>query len=118
MPLTHDILVSIEKDEFLASASIRDFETQLHGRIRRFLESVDRTFAPLVANLTLVLTGGSRDLPMVASLCDQKWSIHGATVKFALAPRVPPEFTRTGVVRPGVSPARRCDRRSLGVHSR
>lgn len=96
VPLTHDIVVAIGKDELLRSTSIRDFETQLHTRIRRFLESIDRTFAPLFASVTLVLTGGSRDLPMIASLAGQQWSIHDAPVRFKLAPRIPREFEKYG----------------------
>ena len=39
VPLTHDVVVSIEESEFLSSSDIRNFETQLHNRIRTFLES-------------------------------------------------------------------------------
>ena len=42
VPLTHDVVVSIEESEFLSSSDIRNFETQLHNRVRTFLESTDR----------------------------------------------------------------------------
>lgn len=94
VPLTHDVVVSIEESEFLSSSDIRNFETQLHNRIRTFLESTAPSFAPLLGNITLVLTGGGRDLPMVASLAKQSWAVHGATVGFQVAHRVPLVFQK------------------------
>ena len=94
--LTSDVTVSITKDDFLQTAGVRDFERQLHSRIRSFLEKVDPTFAPLFKNIALVLTGGGRDLPMVASLASVTWNIHGTPVTFRAMPRVPAEFARYG----------------------
>ena len=41
VPLTHDVVVSIEESEFLSSSDIRNFETQLHSHVKTFLESTD-----------------------------------------------------------------------------
>ena len=78
--------VTIEESEFLSSSDIRNFETQLHSYVRTFLESTDPSVAPLLGTITLVLTGGGRDLPMVASLAQQSWAVHGATTHHSLAP--------------------------------
>jgi molecular chaperone HscA len=94
--LTSDATVSIERDEFVKTAGVRDFERQLHSHIRAFLEKVHPSFAPLFKSIALVLTGGGRDLPMVASLASQSWQIHGSSVAFRLMPRVPVEFGRYG----------------------
>ena len=96
VPLTHDVVVSIEESEFLSSADIRNFETQLHSHVKTFLESTDPSVAPLLGTITLVLTGGGRDLPMVASLAQQSWAVHGATVDFHAAHRVPRAFQQYG----------------------
>jgi hypothetical protein len=94
--LSSDVRVAIERAQFLASAGLRGFEEQLHARVKAFLERVDESFAPLFQNIALVLTGGGRDLPMVASLAESRWIVHGSAVHFRSTPRVPPAFADYG----------------------
>ena len=85
----NDIVVSVARDQFLEIEGVRRFSDQLHENLKVFLAQVDRSWTTQMERVTLVLTGGGCDLPMVRQIATKAWMTHGTVVRFDLAEREP-----------------------------
>ena len=89
--LVNDEEVTLSREEFIESDGVRKFAGRIADTIQRLLEGVHESWAKAAAEkgVTLVLTGGGCDLPMITALTDRKWRLGGRTVPFQVARRVP-----------------------------
>ena len=88
--LVNDETVTLSQQEFTRSEGVRRFADGIAGKIQELLDRVHESWGPAGAQgITLVLTGGGCELPMVKSLGDRQWRLGGCTVTCQLAPRVP-----------------------------
>ena len=89
--LVNDDEVTLSREEFIESDGVRKFAGRIAGTIQGLLEGVHESWAKAAAEngVTLVLTGGGCDLPMITALTDRKWRLGGRTVPFQVARRVP-----------------------------
>ena len=89
--LVNDAEVTLSGDEFVESDGVRKFADGIADKIQRLLEGVDESWAAAAAEkgITLVLTGGGCDLPMITALKDRPWRLGGRAVPFRVARRVP-----------------------------
>jgi hypothetical protein len=78
---THEI-VTLTKDDFIQSKRVRKFVEQLNFRLKKFLNEVDASYAPLVERPVMVISGGSAKLPFLAELRSNIWTVAGTTTKF------------------------------------
>ena len=89
--LVNDEEVTLSREEFIESDGVRKFTGRIADTIQRLLEGVHESWAKAAAEkgVTLVLTGGGCDLPMITALTNRKWRLGGRTVPFQVARRVP-----------------------------
>ena len=89
--LANDDKVSLTKEEFLATDGVARFSTNIRQEISDLLSKVHPSWAKAAKDrgLTLVLTGGGSDLPMVKSLVDDNWRIAGTSVACHRAKTLP-----------------------------
>lgn len=89
--LPTDQTVEIGREDFLALSGVVAFAQNIRNRIRDFLREAHRSWGRVATGkgLTLVLTGGGCDLPMIRELERERWSIGGTEVGCRLAKRVP-----------------------------
>ena len=92
--LVNDETVTLSRDEFVGSPMVRRFADTIAGQIQELLDGIHNSWHKAVGaqGLTLVLTGGGCDLPMITDLKDRQWRIGERPVTCCLAPRVPPEL--------------------------
>lgn len=117
------------REEFLASEAAIAFRDAMCREIEKLLGEVDESFFSVVEgrHLTLVLTGGGCNLPMIRGLKDRRWSIGGTWVRCRLAKDVPDfvterfsaefaaEYPQLAVAMGGAMPWRLDERRMLSV---
>ena len=89
--LVNDEEVTLSREEFIQSDGVRSFEERIADTIKKLLESVDESWEKAAAEkgITLVLTGGGCDLPMITALKDRPWRLRERVVPFRVARRVP-----------------------------
>lgn len=89
--LVNDEKVTLSLQEFIESEWVKNFADRIADTIQELLDGVHPSWGRAVGDkgITLVLTGGGCDLPMITSLKDRRWRLHGHVVPFRLAPRVP-----------------------------
>ena len=89
--LVNDETVTLSREEFIDSDGVRKFSERIAGEIQQLLDEVDESWgrAAGAPGITLVLTGGGCDLPMITGLKDRKWRLGERTVGCRLAPRAP-----------------------------
>lgn len=92
--LASDHIVTLTIDDFLNLPGIAIFEKQICDSIQRLLDGVHSSWEQATAanGITLVLTGGGSQLPMIRSLKDRSWAIGTRRVKCQLAPDLPGEL--------------------------
>lgn len=100
VPLYSGEAVDVSLTEFLALDEVTAFEKSLRKTLVEILESADKEWINWVQanpshNLTIVLTGGGANLPMVRKLAEGTVTAHGKTIPVAAA-RSFPEWLRTG----------------------
>ena len=102
--LVNDDTVTLSREEFIDSEGVRRFADGIAERIQQLLDRVHETWEGAVGShgITLVLTGGGCDLPMITSLKDRQWRLGKRPVTCRLAPRVPPGMSAR--VQPGIHP--------------
>lgn len=88
------IEVEVELEEFLELEAVRKFGQNLRNTMIEILKSVDESWLGWVrANpgryLTVALTGGGAELPMVKELAEGSISIDGAGISLVGAKRFP-----------------------------
>lgn len=127
--LENDEPVELTREEFLASEAAIAFRDAMCREIEKLLGEVDKSFFSVVEGryLTLVLTGGGCNLPMIRGLKDRRWSIGGTWVRCRLAKDVPDfvterfsaefaaEYPQLAVAMGGAMPWRLDERRMLSV---
>ena len=89
--LVNDAEVTLSREEFIESEGVRGFEELIAEKIRKLLEGVHESWGEAAdeKGITLVLTGGGCDLPMITTLKDRSWRLRGHAVPFGVARRVP-----------------------------
>ena len=89
--LVNDEEVTLSREEFVESEGVRRFADGIADKIQRLLEGVHESWAKAAAEkgITLVLTGGGCDLPMITALKDRRWRLGDRAVPFRVARRVP-----------------------------
>ena len=89
--LVNDQTVTLSLEEFIDSYGVRTFSEGIADKIQEILNKVHESWEKAVgpSGITLVLTGGGCDLPMITSLKNRKWRLGRRTVACRLAPRVP-----------------------------
>ena len=89
--LVNDEEVTLSREEFVESAGVRKFADGIADRIQKLLEGVHESCEKAAAErgITLVLTGGGCDLPMITALKDRRWRLGERAVPFQVARRVP-----------------------------
>ena len=89
--LVNDHEVTLSREEFIESEEVRSFEELIADKIQRLLEGVHESWEEAAAEkgITLVLTGGGCDLPMIMALKDRPWRLRERAVPFRVARRVP-----------------------------
>ncbi len=89
--LVDDAEVTLSREEFLESDGVRKFADGIADKIQKLLEGVHESWAEAATEkgITLVLTGGGCDLPMITALKDRRWRLGGRVVRFRVARRVP-----------------------------
>lgn len=92
--LVNDDIVTLTRDEFIDSEGVRKFAERIADEIQELLDGVHETWekAAEAHGITLLLTGGGCDLPMVTSLKDRQWRLGKRVVPCRLAGRVPPRM--------------------------
>jgi hypothetical protein len=94
--------VEVEKDEFLDLPSVRQFENVLKETMQSILESIDNSWlssAPVwsgLPTLTVALTGGGAELPMVKSLANGELEIKDNKIRLQESLRFPSWFEEEG----------------------
>ena len=86
--LVNDATVTLNREEFIDSEGVRRFTEAIADKIQELLAGVDESWGR-ASGLTLVLTGGGCDLPMIAGLQNRDWRIGTRRMTCRLAPRVP-----------------------------
>ena len=89
--LVNDEEVTLSREEFVQSEGVRSFEERIADTIERLLEGVHESWEKAAAEkgITLVLTGGGCDLPMITALKDRPGRLRERGVSFRVARRVP-----------------------------
>ena len=89
--LVNDEKVTLSREEFIESEGVRRFEELIADKIQRLLEGVHESWEKAAAEkgITLLLTGGGCDLPMITALKDRPWRLRERAVPFRVARRVP-----------------------------
>ena len=89
--LVNDEEVTLSREEFVASEGVRRFADGIADKIQKLLEGVHESWEKAAAEkgITLVLTGGGCDLPMITALKDRRWRLGDRPVPFRVARRVP-----------------------------
>ena len=82
--LVNDAEVTLSREEFIESEGVRGFEELIAEKIRKLLEGVHESWGEAAdeKGITLVLTGGGCDLPMITTLKDRSWRLRGHAVPF------------------------------------
>lgn len=86
--LVNDATVTLNREEFIDSEGVRRFTEAIADKIQELLAGVDESWER-ASSLTLVLTGGGCDLPMIAGLQNRDWRIGTRRMTCRLAPRIP-----------------------------
>ena len=88
--LVNDYTVTLMRDEFLKLKGIRKFEERIIKEIQGLLNQVHESWEGAAKDrITLVLTGGGCDLPMIRGLASKSWTLGERTITCRLAPTVP-----------------------------
>ena len=89
--LDNDETVDLTLEQFLGSDAVKSFERTICNAIQTLLDDVHDSWysANRDAGITLVLTGGGCNLPMIQNLKNKRWTIGGRSVKCRLAKEVP-----------------------------
>ena len=89
--LVNDEEVTLNQDEFVESKEVKKFADRIANTIQELLEGVSESWQRAAAGqgVTLVLTGGGCDLPMITALKDRQWRLRKSVVRFRVARRVP-----------------------------
>ena len=88
--LPNDEMVSLTLDEFIGSERVTRFSESIAAKVQDLLDRVHESWRGAAApGLTLVLTGGGCDLPMIKDLAKREWRLAGSAIRARLAPRVP-----------------------------
>ena len=89
--LVNDEEVTLSRVEFVESEGVRRFADGIADKIQTLLEGVHESWEKAAAEkgITLVLTGGGCDLPMITALKDRPWRLGERAVPFRVARRVP-----------------------------
>lgn len=94
--LVNDYTVTLGRDEFLKLEGIRRFEERIASEIQELLNRVHQSWEGATKDrITLVLTGGGCDLPMIRGLGNKSWALGGRTITCRLAPGVPDFVVRS-----------------------
>lgn len=90
-PLANQSRAVVERDTFLASRGVVAFSKMLNEKVVAVLNEAGDGFLDLMKNshLSVVLTGGGADLPMVQSLAKGVIEIRGRRIMRKPVPRVP-----------------------------
>ena len=92
--LPNDEIVTLTRDEFIRSERVTRFSKAIANRVGELLDRVRKSWHRAAEHgLTMVLTGGGCDLPMITDLVNQEWRLGERKVRFRLAPRVPDGVT-------------------------
>ena len=88
------IEVEIELEEFLELEAVRQFGENLRTTVVEILESVDDSWVGWIRSspsryLTVALTGGGAELPMVKELAEDSIVINGSSIEIVSAIRFP-----------------------------
>ena len=82
--------VTLTHDEFVESQRVRQFAKAIADKVQELLDSIDRTwYSAAGKGITVVLTGGGCDLPMIRDLENQEWRLGDGTIRLRSAPRAP-----------------------------
>ena len=83
--------VTLSKEEFVGSPGVQRFSEFIAGKIQQLLDGVDPRWGELAElhGLTMVLTGGGYELPMITGLAERAWRLGECEVRVRLAPTVP-----------------------------
>ena len=102
--LVDDHIVKLTVQEFMGLSRVRAFEDRICREIQGLLDRVDGSWEKAAGDkgITLVLTGGGCELPMIRRLKNRPWKIGTRQVRCQLAPDLPgdlasrfsQEFTR------------------------
>ncbi len=89
--LPNDEAVTLSREEFVGSAGVQRFSEFIADRIQQLLDGVRASWATAAElhGVTMVLTGGGCDLPMITDLANREWRLGESPVRVRLAPRVP-----------------------------
>lgn len=89
--LATDHTVTLRLDEFLELDGIKTFEKRISDEIQGLLDRVHDSWEPAAGDrgITLVLTGGGSQLPMIQNLRNKPWKLGMRTVRCRLAASVP-----------------------------
>lgn len=92
--LVNDEKVTLSRSEFIDSDGVRKFAEGIADKIQEILDGAHESWGKAVGprGITLVLTGGGCDLPMITGLKDRPWRLGDRSVGCRLAPRVPPDL--------------------------
>ena len=85
IPLMNGAEVDVNLEEFLELEAVKSFSTDLRNTMINILESIDQSWVNWIAvdprrNLTVALTGGGSELPMVKSLAEGSIQVNGKDV--------------------------------------
>lgn len=89
--LPNDETIKLSEEEFVGSAGVQRFSEFIAEKIQKLLDGVHTSWKPAAElhGLTMVLTGGGCDLPMIKDLVNREWRLDGSTVRIRRAHRVP-----------------------------
>ena len=89
--LVTDHTVILRLDEFMELDGIKIFEKRISDEIQGLLDRVHDSWEPAAGDhgITLVLTGGGSQLPMIQNLQHKSWKLGKRTVRCRLAASVP-----------------------------
>ena len=92
--LVNDEKVTLSRDEFVDSDGVRKFTEGVADKIQEILDGAHESWGKAVGprGITLVLTGGGCDLPMITGLKDRQWRLGDRSVGCRLASREPPDL--------------------------
>jgi molecular chaperone HscA len=84
--------VTISLEEFLQTQGILRFVQHIENELSDFLGRVDKSFAPVAEQPTMLLSGGGADIPFIKALLKRRWIIAGQEVSFRSAKAIPDEI--------------------------
>jgi molecular chaperone HscA len=88
--LSNDHVVSLSRDEFLQAPGVKAFTSQLEDALEHSSgRSMGAGLRPLLGAVSVVLTGGGAELPMIEGLAARSCKLADESVAFKLAPKLP-----------------------------